>query len=165
MRAIGDRTHWSAAFISFVVRQALNTSGSPAAFAFSASHSVYVEAALRNDFNDLQPPAFYGIPPTGVGAEPPQPGDIFGGSRTRAIDDYADALRAARDGETYFSHFDIVTEVTDEQVVGIGGNVSNSVSKSRVQLANGLLPIRAFRFDRAGQVIAGPFICLIQHKI
>lgn len=162
---INKRTAWSAAFISFVVKKALRSSGSKASFKFSARHSEYVGAAIRNVLQGQSAPAFLGLPPTGVGAVEPEVGDIIGVTRVRAIDDYADALDAARANERYFSHFDVVTEIKNGEVKCVGGNVSNSVTKKTVRLAsNGILPILRFKFDSAGNVISGPYICVIKHK-
>ena len=109
---IRSRTAWSAAFISFVVRKALAASGSPARFAFSASHSVYAGAAIRNDQSAVTGPAFLGLPPSGAGAEPPMVGDLIGVTRQRDIEDYAEALAAARREDTDFSPFDVVVDKT-----------------------------------------------------
>jgi hypothetical protein len=110
-------------------------------------------------------PVFAGLPPTGVGAVKPERGDVIGVTRVRAIDDYADALDAARAEDTYFSHFDIVTEISQGKLKCIGGNVSNSVTEKSVTLTKGgILPILPFKFNSAGQVISGPYICVIKHK-
>jgi hypothetical protein len=164
---IADRTAWSAAFLSFAVRKALTASGSPAVFAFSASHSVYAGAAIRNDFNGVAPPVFLGVPPHGAGGEKPQVGDLIGWSRTTAIDDYEDALKAARHlpkPSTYPSHFDVITKVKDGVATLIGGNVSQTVKQTTVKLSSdGFAPVRGFKFDMAGDIIEGPYICVIRH--
>lgn len=162
--AIDGLTAWSAAFISYVVKGALVRSGSSATFKFSASHSVYAGQAIRNQLNNLARPAFYGLPPTGVGAVKPEVGDIVGVTRVKWIDDYADALGAARNEDTYFSHFDIVTDVSGGKVKTIGGNVSNTVGgKTFTLTANGVLPALPFKYSKAGNVLSGPFICVIKH--
>lgn len=164
-KEIANRTAWSAAFISFVVKAALARSGSKATFAFSGSHSVYAGAAIRNLLEEVAFPAFFGIAPVGVGAGMPEPGDIVGVTRTQNIDDYADAVLAARMEDTYFSHFDIVTEVAKTSVKVIGGNVSNSVTEKTFKLnVDGFLVNLPFKFDTAGQVLSGPFICMIKHR-
>ncbi|MGO8045242.1 DUF2272 domain-containing protein [Rhizobium johnstonii] len=162
-REIRARTAWSAAFISFVVKTALKESESSAAFEFSASHSIYAGAAIRNQLNNVRFPAFYGFPPTGEGAVKPEVGDLIGVTRVKWIDDYADALGAARAGETYYSHFDVVIKNDGNTVETIGGNVSNTVGPKTFRLSNGLLPNLPFRYDSAGRVISGPFICVIKH--
>ena len=162
---ITKRTAWSAAFISFCVKNALAASGSSAKFVFSASHSVYIGASIINVLNNKAAPAFYGQPPTGAGAVAPEVGDIIGVTRTAHIDDYAGALAAARNEDTYFSHCDVVTAKTGGKIKRVGGNVSNSVTEKTLSLtAAGLLPVLPFKFDSAGQVLSGPFICVIKQK-
>lgn len=162
---INKRTAWSATFISFCVKNALAASGSRAKFTFSASHSEYARGAILNVLNGTSPPAFVGLPPTGAGAVAPEVGDIIGVTRAANIDDYADALLAARNDDRYFSHFDVVTEKRSGTIKRVGGNVSNSVTEKSLALTSaGLLPILPFRFDAAGQVLSGPFICVIKHK-
>lgn len=164
-KEITDRTAWSAAFISFVVKKALATSGSKAKFEFSGSHSEYAGAATRNLLEEVPFPAFYGIAATGVGAGMPELGDIIGVTRTKSIDDYADVVLAARNHETYFSHFDIVTELAAGSVKAIGGNVKNSVTEKTIKLVvDGFLPNLPFKLDSAGAVLSGPFICMIKHR-
>ena len=165
---ISARTAWSAAFISFCVRKALQKSGNAAVFDFSASHSVYIGQSLRNDFGAVPKPAFYGEPPTGIGKVKLAVGDIVGWSRTANIASYEDALAAARatpQPKTYYSHCDIVIDVSNGKATLIGGNVSNSVSKSSVNLdADGCVPVRPFRYNSAGTIISGPYIVVIQHR-
>lgn len=163
-KAIKDQTAWSAAFISWVVKKALHNSGSPAAFVFNSLHSVYAGAAIRNTLTGISSPAFFGLPPTGEGAVTPEVGDLIGVTRVQWIDDYADAMKAARKQETYYSHFDIVIEKRDDSIITIGGNVSDSVGKKKIALNNGFLPILPFKYNLAGKVISGPFICVIKYR-
>ena len=162
---IDQRTAWSAAFISFVVKAALASSGSPAKFKFSGRHSDYAGAAILNLMQNRPPPDFIGLPPTGPGAVKPNVGDIIGVTRELSVDDYADALDKARAGDGYFSHFDIVTAVEGGKVACIGGNVSDSVTQRMVPLEpDGTLPLLPFKFDSAHRVTSGPYICVIKHK-
>lgn len=162
---IRDRTAWSAAFISFVVRKALAASGSRARFVFSARHSDFAGAAILNLMQNRSAPAFVGLVPTGAGAVAPEVGDLIGVTRERSVDDYADALDQARAGGGYASHFDVVTEIRGSRLKCIGGNVSDSVTESTVRLTpEGLLPILPFKFNSAGQVLSGPYLCVIKHK-
>ena len=164
-REIDDRTAWSAAFISFVVKKALAASGSSSSFVFSGRHSDYAGAAILNFLQNRPAPVFVGLPPTDPGAVAPEVGDLIGVTRERPVDDYADALDHARRGEGYISHFDVVTEIRAGKLKCIGGNVSDSVTKSTVNLTGGgTLPVRPFKFNGAGQVISGPYICIIKHK-
>lgn len=160
---IRRRTAWSAAFISFIVKRALEKSGSRAKFKFSASHSIYAGAAIRNQLNAVARPAYFGLPPTGEGSVSPELGDLVGVTRVKWIDDYADALGAARREQTYFSHFDVVVEKGGGAIKTIGGNVSQTVGGKSFNLSNGILPMLPFRYDSAGRVISGPFICVIKH--
>ncbi len=109
-------------------------------------------------------PVFVGLVPTGVGAVAPAVGDLIGFTRERSVDDYADALDQARAGGGYASHFDVVTEIRGNRLKCIGGNVSDSVTESTVRLTDGFLPILPFKFNSAGQVLSGPYICVIKHK-
>ncbi len=165
---VNKRTAWSAAFVSFCVRKALKSSGNAAKFDFSASHSVYIGQSLRNDFAGVTKPAFFGEPATGVGKVKPTVGDIVGWSRAANISNYERALAAARatpKPEMYSSHCDIVIEVSSGKATMIGGNVSNSVSKTVITLdSDGCMPVRPFRFDITGAIISGPFIVVIQHR-
>lgn len=162
---INNRTAWSAAFISFCVKKALAASGSGAKFVFSASHSEYAGAAILNFVNSKAAPAFYGLPPTGSGAVKPEVGDIIGVTRVAHVDDYADALDAARNNDRYFSHFDVVTSKSGGTIKRVGGNVSDSVTEKSLALTSaGILPNLPFKFNSAGQVLSGPFICVIKHK-
>lgn len=161
---ISDHTAWSAAFISFVVKKALTSSGSPAAFRFSARHSDYVGEAILNLLQNQPVPAFVGMPPTGPGAVQPEIGDIIGVTRELSVDDYADALDQARAGGGYFSHFDIVTGLGAGKLTCIGGNVSDSVGEKTITLNTGFLPVLPFKFNSSGQVISGPYICVIRHR-
>lgn len=159
---IKDRTAWSAAFVSYVVRKALAQTGSAAEFAFSASHSVYAGQAIRNGLVKPTLPAFIGYPPTGIGAVKPEVGDLIGVTRVKWVDDFADALDAARNEKSYFSHFDIVTDISGDVVSKIGGNVSDSVTQTTVKTQNGILPILKFKHDKTGRIVSGPFICVIK---
>lgn len=165
---IADRTAWSAAFISFVVLKALAASGAGGRFPQSAGHWQYVGAAIRNDFNAVPKPAFLGFPATGAGSEPVRVGDIVGVPRTTALDDFEDALRFARQPRTkdqaYPSHFDIVVEVANGVAGVIGGNVSQTVKRKRVKLAqDGRLPLLPFKLNDAGEIVQAPFIALVRH--
>ena len=95
---IDDRTAWSAAFISFVVKKAVAASGSRSSFVFSARHSDYAGAAILNHLQNRPAPVFVGLPPTPTGAVAPEVGDLIGVTRKRSVDDYADALDHAREG-------------------------------------------------------------------
>ncbi|MFN3972741.1 MAG: DUF2272 domain-containing protein [Gemmobacter sp.] len=129
---LNKRTAWSAAFVSYCVKMALRSSGDAARFNVSASLSVYIGQSLRNDFAGVTKPAFFGEPANRIGKVAPTVGDIVGWSRTANIANNENVLSAARATlapHTYFSHCDIVADVSAGKVAMIGGNVKDSVSK------------------------------------
>jgi hypothetical protein len=114
---------WSAAFISWVARNA----GSGNAFKYSGAHSQYIVAAKANRLENSANPfkAFR------ISEVQPRVGDLVCTSR-------------ANSGATYdnihypmATHCDVVTEVRPREVVSIGGNVSQSVARTIVPLDQG----------------------------
>lgn len=114
---------WSAAFISYVVRQA----GAGSAFRYSAGHSYYTVAARNNRLaNNSNPFKAYRTSETA-----PRVGDIVCKNRGAGVT--YDSLR-----EGVPTHCDIVVEVQPGRLITIGGNVSNSVKATVVNIdANG----------------------------
>ena len=117
---------WSAAFISWVMRQA----GAGDAFRYSAAHAVYVKAAKDNRLaNNANPFKAYRI-----NEIRPQVGDLVCKSRAGSGATY-DNVQAGQK-----THCDIVVGIEGQQLQTIGGNVDNSVSMTRVPLdANGYI--------------------------
>jgi len=117
---------WSAAFISWIIRKA----GAGNAFRYSAMHSVYTKAAKDNRLaNNSNPFKAYRLREVR-----PQVGDLVCKSRDGSGANY-DNIR-----EGLSTHCDIVTEVHPDSLTTIGGNVSESVSKTSVRLdANGFI--------------------------
>lgn len=114
----GTDIPWSAAFISWVVRQA---GPQYANFKFSASHSVFVNNAIKaRIINNLDKP-FWGYK---INEVKPELGDII--QRNRNNNNYSYSF--AENHTQYESHSDIVVEVTPDVVRVIGGNVKNTVS-------------------------------------
>ncbi|WP_153799371.1 DUF2272 domain-containing protein [Foetidibacter luteolus] len=115
---------WSAAFISWVMRQA----GAGASFRYAASHAEYIAAARNN----TMPVAiqFKAYETTDSLAAWPQPGDLL--CKNRGGKSYT--LGSIKKG--CISHCDIVTEVNpaNRTVTTIGGNLNNRVAKRLVQL-------------------------------
>ena len=141
---------WSAAFVSYVVRQ----TDASAPFVYASLHAKYIQAAIKNRQSCATTPGFYGDPPGGVGARSPQVGDIIGVSRANDVRTYADA--ASRDD--YFSHCDIVVARQGNVLTVIGGNVADSVTKNTVKLdAHGFLPAKS--------AIGGPYIVVITNTL
>jgi hypothetical protein len=111
---------WSAAYISWVARNA----GAGNAFSYSGAHSKYIVAAKQNRLqNNANPFKAYRI--TEV---QPRIGDLICTSRASSGATY-DNIRYPM-----ATHCDVVTDVRPGQVVSIGGNVSQSVSRTAVPL-------------------------------
>jgi hypothetical protein len=118
---------WSAAFISFVVRNA----GGYNEFLFSAQHSKYVNQAIQKRLNNQDHP-FWGFR---ISEHKVQPGDMVCRWRTNQID-----FNLASSNDDYPSHCDIVIAVEKDFVFTLGGNVSNSVTRTDYKIdAQGFL--------------------------
>jgi hypothetical protein len=114
---------WSAAAISFMVRNAAAAVPLYANFRFAAAHSRYIHAAVHSRLNGDVSAPFWGHR---LHEQRPQIGDMVCRWRaTRRSFDDAIAFDA------YKSHCDIIVAVTPEQVVAIGGNVGDSVGITR----------------------------------
>ena len=109
---------WSAAFISYLMKKA----GAGDDFKYSASHSVYIRDAIKNRKEDNKNP-FKGYKPEEVKVEK---GDLVCYARQGGVG--YDTTGA------YKSHCDMVIDVAKDKATTIGGNVSNSVSKTEVDL-------------------------------
>jgi hypothetical protein len=118
---------WSAAFVSFVMREA----GGYGDFPFAAAHARYiVDAKKRRQAGETTAPFWL----FRLDEHRPQIGDMICLRRQPGLS--FDTLPA--DG--FSSHCDIVVEVRDTSVRAIGGNVANSVSLSTFPLTgNGFL--------------------------
>lgn len=127
---IDGRNHeqfWSAAFISYVMRQA----GAGDRFFYNAQHSQYISRAIH-DF--LQHKADAGYWCRRLTDARPQIGDIVCWAREQGID-----YDHQHDGD-YPGHADLVVAVRSGQIDVIGGNVENSVTKRPLALdANGFV--------------------------
>lgn len=111
---------WSASFISWLFR----TAGAGTDFKYSASHSVYIRDAVKNrKLNNKNPFKGYKINEVDVNV-----GDLVCKPRQAGV---------TYDTTTgYFAHCDLITEINNNTAVAIGGNVSNSVSKTIIPLKN-----------------------------
>lgn len=115
-------TAWSGAFISYIMRMA----GAKNNFKYSSSHSDYIRDSIKNRKENNQNP-FKGYRVDEVEVEE---GDLVCYPRQGGVN---------YDTTSYYtSHCDIVTEIDkrNNQAVSIGGNVSDSVSKTIVPLNN-----------------------------
>lgn len=117
---------WSAAFISYVMRK----SGAGTDWKYAPSHSVYIADSVRNRKQNNDKP-FKGYKPHEVKVEV---GDLVGKARQAGVTYDSPA--------GYLSHTDIVVAIKDGYAETIGGNVSNSVSMTKVPLtADGKLDV------------------------
>ncbi len=114
---------WSAAFISWI----MSISGYDE-FKRSGSHSVYIRDAIKNKKENK--PGFKGYKPDDVKVEV---GDLVCYPRQ-------DGITYDTTG-SYASHCDIVVSVKNDKADTIGGNVSDSVSKTIVPLKNGKIDL------------------------
>lgn len=113
-------TPWSASFISFLMR----TSGAENDFKYSSSHSVYIRDAVKNrKLNNNNP--FKAYKPNEVTVKV---GDLVCKPRQTGV---------TYDTNTgYLAHCDLITEISNDTAIAIGGNVSNSVTKTIIPLKN-----------------------------
>lgn len=111
---------WSSAFISYLMR----LSGAGDDFKYSSSHSKYIAQAIKNK-KENNSKKFKGYKPNEVNVEI---GDLVCYPRQKGI--------SYNSEEGYKSHCDLITEINGNVAVGIGGNVSNSVTKTNYYLKN-----------------------------
>lgn len=109
---------WSAAFISYVMKRA----GAGINFKYSPSHSVYIRDAIKNKKEGNKNP-FKGYRPEEKKVEK---GDLVCYARQKGVD-YDTTSR-------YASHCDLIVDIKDGNAIGVGGNVSNSVSKTDYEI-------------------------------
>ncbi|HEY8262518.1 MAG TPA: DUF2272 domain-containing protein [Methylosinus sp.] len=145
----GKDVPWSAAFISYVVR---NAGPKYRKFAFAASHSAYSNDAIRAAILGRRDKPFWGFRPS---AAKPEIGDIIhrnrdGGSVTF---DYAE------NHSEFESHADIVVEVTPAVARVIGGNVGNTVSMRRIDQTGD--DIQEYSLDANGYIAPGQSVIAI----
>lgn len=113
---------WSAAFISFV----MGTAGAGSRFMYSASHSTYINDAIKRRNENNKDGAFFAYQ---VNEQPLRPGDLLGYWRGQNEVNFESAL----DFGSYPSHTDIVVSVSGQSAFLIGGNVSNGVTRTEVK--------------------------------
>ncbi|OYV02368.1 MAG: hypothetical protein CFE45_00660 [Burkholderiales bacterium PBB5] len=112
---------WSAAAISFMVRNAAAQAPKYNAFRFAASHSRYINDAIKRSGKAAAP--FWGFR---LHEQMPQIGDLVARSREQSI-----TFEQASVSDAFKSHTDVVVSVRPDEVLAIGGNVSDSVSITR----------------------------------
>jgi outer membrane protein OmpA-like peptidoglycan-associated protein/peptidoglycan hydrolase-like protein with peptidoglycan-binding domain len=131
-----NRTAWSAAFISWVMR----TAGAGSAFSYSPSHTTYISAAKANrESGSCNPFKLYRL-----NERRPVVGDII-------VNSYPIKWGCKRSGTASYdnfetqgcSHCDVVVKVVPGQITKVGGNLSDSVG------------MRTARTDANGYIIPG----------
>lgn len=127
---------WSAVFVSWCVKRAGATAEQ---FKFSAAHSQFVHAAIKNADNDRG--VFHGLK---FNSTPLQVGDILQNNRGGAERDF----EFARTHSAYESHSAIVVQVSligaNSFAVIIGGNEGDSIRRTMVDLnSSGVVKQRA----------------------
>lgn len=132
--AIGS-TAWSAVFISTMFKV---NGFSQNEFRGAASHSLYMRSALDNADNGN----IYRQLPCNPAWVKPRVGDLICYSRVTGVLTYTDVLKrhsGDRANYPFESHCDIVTNVSPsgQLLESIGGNVGNSVTKTRRYLSDG----------------------------
>ena len=118
-----DDIPWSAAAISFMVREAAADHAGYRAFKFAASHSKFVHDAIRKAGQAGAP--FHAFR---LFEHRPQLGDLVARSREGPI-----TFEQAAASDAFKSHTDIVVAVHADEVYAIGGNVSDSVGVTRYE--------------------------------
>jgi hypothetical protein len=114
---------WSAAAISFMVRDAARDFPAYASFRFAAAHSRYIhQSIVRRRQSDTSAP-FWGHE---LHEALPQIGDIVARWRETPRD-FADAEAS----DSFKSHTDIIVSISPDFVLALGGNVGNSVRLTR----------------------------------
>jgi len=112
---------WSSAFISYLMRKA----GAGDDFKYSQSHSQYIAQAVKNR-KENNSKKFKAYKPNEVKV---QVGDLVCYPRQSGVGYDSKA--------GYKSHCDLITSVQGNIAVGIGGNVSDSVTKKNYALKDG----------------------------
>lgn len=110
-------TAWSGTFISYLMRMA----GAGKNFFYSTLHADYIQKAKKNRINNIK--TFQAYKPDEISVEA---GDLICYPRQEGVTYETNGV--------YFAHCDIVTKIENNKATAIGGNVSNSVSKSIYEL-------------------------------
>jgi hypothetical protein len=122
---------WSAAAISFVVRQAAEKHSAYGRFKFADGHARYIHDSIKKrEAGDTDTP-FWGFR---IGERKPQIGDLVCKNRGDGI-----TFDIARRTDQFKSHCDIVVAIdsSKNQLLALGGNVSQSFETTVYRLAPG----------------------------
>jgi hypothetical protein len=115
-------TSWSSAFISYVMKKAKATKED---FNFASTHAKYIKKAIENRKNKTR----RGFKGYRLNEKKVEIGDLVCYARQSGVgyDTTSD----------YLSHCDIVVAIDGDNALAIGGNVSNSVTESKIPLVDG----------------------------
>jgi hypothetical protein len=111
---------WSAAAISFMIRNAGKKFGKYKKFRFAATHSKYIFDSISRRMSDDEATPFWGMRLFEV---QPQLGDIICKWR-----ETSQTFETAAVSDAYKSHCDIIVRIAPDDLQAIGGNVGNSVN-------------------------------------
>ncbi len=106
---------WSAAFISYLFKEG----GAGTRFPYASSHSTYIRQAVKNRLAGIKSGTIIGYKPSEY---KPKVGDLICKPRQSGVTYETD--------HAYDSHCDLVVDIKAGQAITIGGNVSNSVTKT-----------------------------------
>jgi hypothetical protein len=112
---------WSSSFISYLMRKA----GAGKDFTYAQSHSQYITDSIQNR-KENKSAKFKGYRPNEVKVKV---GDLVCYPRQAGVN--YDSVAG------YKSHCDLITEINGNIATGIGGNVSDSVTKKKYVLKDG----------------------------
>lgn len=115
-----DDTPWSAMFISYVMKEA------GVKFPLEQAHTGYLDKVAKN-------PGFYDVQLLNPDINVPRVGDLVIYSRGVAS---SQNLFSSTGYAFMESHGDIITKISGNEIIGIGGNVSDSVTETRYQYIN-----------------------------
>jgi hypothetical protein len=119
-------TPWSAAFISFVVKNAHLSKS----FAFAEAHTTYMSDSKRAKLADDRSHAYWAVR---LNERRLQVGDLVGAYRTGGSCGSSVKTYESLPGD-FCSHCDLVVAIRGGKAVTIGGNVSNTVKVTEVPI-------------------------------
>jgi hypothetical protein len=119
-------TAWSAAFMSFVVRQAALAKS----FRFSQRHTTYLSDSKTAKINNDATRAYWAVR---LGERRLQIGDLVGAFRTGGTCGSAQKTYDSLPGD-FCSHCDVVVSIRNDTAFVVGGNVGDTVKLNKVPL-------------------------------
>ena len=144
----GQDVPWSAAFISFVISRSGKAYSN---FKMSGQHSVFTHDAIQSRLIGRTDRPFWGYRITEV---KPALGDIV--VRNRSGNNFS--FDYAEVNSDYISHSDFVTEMLDNSIRVLGGNVGNTVTMSN---PSGTGDTQEYELDSDGYIKPGQKVIAI----